>query len=167
MILASELATRLLWREMRYSLTRRVLLDFIASLETCFVSWEIITLFMVYGKRLFGPFCLANLIQKAYRSNFYTGVSCPYSHLLTYLATRHDKIYGMPLLELLIRVIAQIFGGLAAYRLNQSAWNFFLTPTHWYQSFNTSYGNCWTFLNVPTVYGFCIGQKSYIICKAT
>ena len=33
MILASDLATRILWREMRYSLTRRVLLDFIGSIH--------------------------------------------------------------------------------------------------------------------------------------
>ena len=78
MILASDLATRILWREMRYSLTRRVLLDFIASLEACFVSWEIITIFMAYGKTLFALFCFVNLVQRAYRTNFYTGVSCPY-----------------------------------------------------------------------------------------
>ena len=68
----------------------------------------------------------------------------------------------MPFFELSIRILAQILGGLMAYRLNQSAWNFFLTPTHWYQTYNTSYGNCWTFLNVPTTFGFIIGQH---ICK--
>ena len=68
----------------------------------------------------------------------------------------------MPFFELSIRILAQILGGLMAYRLNQSAWNFFLTPTHWYQTYNTSYGNCWTFLNVPTTFGFIIGQ---LICK--
>ena len=86
-----------------------------------------------------------------------------YSHLITYLVTRHDKIYGMPFFELSIRILAQILGGLMAYRLNQFAWNFFLTPTHWYQTYNTSYGNCWTFLNVPTTFGFIIGQHT---CKA-
>ena len=57
-----------------------------------------------------------------------------------------------------IRIICQVFGGLWAYKLNQSAWNFYLTPMHWYQSYNTSYGNCLTFLNVSTSYGFLIGK---------
>jgi len=165
MIIASDLATRILWREMRYSLTRRVLLDFIATLEACFVSWEIITIFMAYGKTLFALFCFVNLVQRAYRTNFYTGVSCPYSHLITYLVTRHDKIYGMPFFELTIRILAQILGGLMAYRLNQSAWNFFLTPIHWYQTYNTSYGNCWTFLNVPTTFGFIIEFVGTFLCS--
>ena len=65
MILASEGAKRVLWREMRYGLSSRVLLDFIASLEACFVSWEIITLFMAYGSMaLFGLYCFVNLLQK-------------------------------------------------------------------------------------------------------
>ena len=64
MILASEGAKRVLWREMRYGLSSRVLLDFIASLEACFVSWEIITLFSVYGMKAFIPLLFLNLIQK-------------------------------------------------------------------------------------------------------
>ena len=50
----------------------------IATLEACFVSWEIITIFMAYGKTLFALYCFVNLVQRAYRTNFYTGVSCPY-----------------------------------------------------------------------------------------
>ena len=65
MILVSEGAKRVLWREMRYGLSSRVLLDFIASLEACFVSWEIITLFMAYGSMaLFDLYCFVNLLQK-------------------------------------------------------------------------------------------------------
>ena len=97
MILMGEFLTRLSWREMRYSLTRRVFLDFVVSIETCFVSWEIITLFLSHGKSIFALFCFLNLLQRAYRSNFYTGVSCPYAHLLTFIATWKDPIYKMTL----------------------------------------------------------------------
>ena len=89
-------------------------------------------------------------IQRALNIQSFTLISFCYPLPLTNLNL-------LPFYELLLRILAQVFGGLVAYRLNQSAWNFFLTPTHWYHSFNTSYGNCWTFLNVPTVYGFFIG----------
>ena len=159
MIIMSELTTRLLLREMRYSLARRTILDFLASVEACFVSWEIITIFMTYdhNELFFAIFLVLNLIQKSYRSGFYTGVSCPYAHILTYIATHQDKVFGMQFSEMTVRMFAQILGGLWAYRLNQSAWNFFLTPGHWYLSINSSYGNCWTFLKVPTLMGFFIG----------
>ena len=39
----SESATRLLWRDMHYTLSRRTILDFISAAEACFISWEIIT----------------------------------------------------------------------------------------------------------------------------
>ena len=64
MIMGTEIATRMLWQEMRYSLTRRAILDFIATTEACFVSWEIITLFTVYGMQAFIPLLFLNLIQK-------------------------------------------------------------------------------------------------------
>ena len=64
MIVATETVTRILWQEMQYSLTRRALLDFIAATEACFVSWEIITLFTVYGMKAFVPLLFLNLMQK-------------------------------------------------------------------------------------------------------
>ena len=64
MIAATETITCVLQQEMRYSLTRRSLLDFIAATEACFVSWEIITLFSVYGMKAFIPLLFLNLIQK-------------------------------------------------------------------------------------------------------
>ena len=63
-IVLSEAATRLLWREMYYTLTRRTLLDFISATEACFISWEIITIFIFYGKSAFTIFCFANLCAK-------------------------------------------------------------------------------------------------------
>merc|ERR1719414_1065598 len=124
MIVATETVTRILWQEMQYSLTRRALLDFIAATEACFVSWEIITLFSVYGMKAFIPLLFLNLIQKSYRSGIYRGISCPYAHLIIYLTTRHDKEYGMTFKEMCARVLAQICGGFLGYRLNQTVWNF-------------------------------------------
>ena len=98
---------------------------------------------------------------RSYRASFYRGISCPYAHVITFLATRKYALeYKMTLKEVSVRLTAQFLGGLWAYKLNQSAWNFYLTPSHWYQSYNTSYGICWTFLNVPTFYGFLIGSKT-------
>jgi len=166
--MGTEIVTRMLWQEMRYSLTRRAILDFIASTEACFVSWEIITLFTVYGMQAFIPLLFLNLIQKSYRAGFYRGISCPYAHFITFLSTRHDKEYRLTLKEMCIRIICQVFGGLWAYKLNQSAWNFYLTPMHWYQSYNTSYGNCLTFLNVSTSYGFLIEfGGTFVISKVS
>ena len=59
--------------------------------------------------------------------------------------------------EMSIRILAQFFGGLWGYSINQTVWNLYLTPNHWYQSYNTSFGNCWTFLTVDTTTGFFIG----------
>ena len=47
-----------------------------------------------------------------------------YSHLLTYVVTKNDKINGMPLFELFIRILAQILGGLMAYRLGRAIFEF-------------------------------------------
>ena len=63
----------------------------------------------------------------------------------------------MQLREMLIRIMVQFFGGLWGYSMNQAAWNLYLTPNHWYQSYNTSFGICWTFLKVDTLAGFLIG----------
>ena len=108
----------------------------------------------ISGSRLFNFLC----VLRSYRSGFYRGISCPYAHLITYLSTRHDKDYGLHFKEMCMRIFCQICGGLWAYKLNQTAWNLYLTPTHWYQSYNTSYGVCLTFLNVSTTYGFLIGN---------
>ena len=104
---------------------------------------------------------------RSYRGGFYRGISCPYAHFINFLSTRRDKEYGLTLKEMCIRVICQVFGGLWAYKLNQAAWNFYLTPMHWYQSYNTSYGICLTFLNVSTSYGFLIGKiiKENAVCQ--
>ena len=95
--------------------------------------------------------------------------------MITYLNTRHDPYYGMHFQEMSIRILAQFFGGLWGYSINQTVWNLYLTPNHWYQSYNTSFGNCWTFLTVDTTTGFFIGiieaqiylfkKKSYITWK--
>ena len=77
--------------------------------------------------------------------------------MITYLNTRHDPYYGMHFQEMSIRILAQFFGGLWGYSINQTVWNLYLTPNHWYQSYNTSFGNCWTFLTVDTTTGFFIG----------
>ena len=77
--------------------------------------------------------------------------------MITYLNTRHDPYYGMHFQEMSIRILAQFFGGLWGYSMNQTVWNLYLTPNHWYQSYNTSFGNCWTFLTVDTTTGFFIG----------
>ena len=145
-------------KEMRYGLTRRMLMDLISSAEACFVSWEIFTVFTTHGAAIFYPLIFLNIMQKSYRSNFYTGVSCPYTHIVSYVSNWKQE-YAIPIKEVVLRILAQCLGGLWSYRLNQSAWNFYLTSTHWYSSLNTSYGSCWTFLNVPTSYGFAIGCK--------
>ena len=165
-IVLSEAATRLLWREMYYTLTRRTLLDFISAAEACFISWEIITIFIFYGKSAFTIFCFANLYQRSYRTGFYRGNACPYSHIVTYVNTRKDPVYGLHLKEALIRIGAQFLGGLFGYAINQTLWNLYLTPNHWYQSYNTSYGICWGFLHVDTISGFSIGtkHKSMFLC---
>ena len=54
-----------------------------------------------------------------------------YSHLLTYVVTKNDKINGMPLFELFIRILAQILGGLMAYRLGCAIFEFLARlPSH-------------------------------------
>ena len=83
----SETATRILWREMYYTLTRRAILDWISAAEACFISFEIITIFMFYGKTAFTVFCFCNLLIKSYRTGFYRGTSCPY-RLVSDLAFR-------------------------------------------------------------------------------
>ena len=83
----SETATRILWREMYYTLTRRAILDWISAAEACFISFEIITIFMFYGKTAFTVFCFSNLLIKSYRTGFYRGTSCPY-RLVSDLAFR-------------------------------------------------------------------------------
>ena len=67
--------------------------------------------------------------------------------------------------EMCARVLAQICGGFLGYRLNQTVWNLGLTPSHWYQSYNTSYGICLTFLNVSTTQGFLIGKYKTKNCR--
>jgi hypothetical protein len=67
----------------------------------------------------------------------------------------------MPLKEMLVRILAQILGGLWAYRLNQFAWDFALTSGHGLLSKATSFGECWTFLNVITSVGFLIGNYTH------
>ena len=64
MIIATEIATRILWHEMYYTLTRRAILDFITSTEACFVSWEIITIFGNYGTEAFTILLFLNLVQR-------------------------------------------------------------------------------------------------------
>ena len=69
----SESATRLLWRDMHYTLSRRTILDFISAAEACFISWEIITIFIYYGKTAFTLYLFTNLFIKSYRTGFYRG----------------------------------------------------------------------------------------------
>ena len=69
----SEAATRLLWRDMHYTLSRRTILDFISAAEACFISWEIITIFIYYGKTAFTLYLFSNLFIKSYRTGFYRG----------------------------------------------------------------------------------------------
>ena len=145
---------------MYYNLTARCILDFVAACEASFVSWEIITLFETYGMKLFACLVYANILQRSYRYKISAGVSCPYTHLQTYVAARINKPvtqYRMPEKELIIRVLTQTIGGLFGYRIVRTVWNFNFTPVHAYRSYYTSYGQCWTFLHVETHIGFLLG----------
>lgn len=160
----SESATRIVLREVNEGLFRRCLLDFCSSVETAFISWEIITLFEVYGKLVFSILGFCNLVQRSYRYRPYICQACPYAHVQTYLATRNDPYYPLSLKELMLRVLAQILGSLGGFRLNQTIWDMNLTVKHWYRSFTTSYGHCWTFLHVDTLHGFLIEFAGTITC---
>ena len=104
------------------------------------MSWELITIFHEYGLPLWTIclfLCLAVKVSvscdvdnfaivfydQAYKFKLEC-VSCPYSHLLSWMNGQ------MPLREAIARVTAQIFGGMFFFWIQCHIWDFGLTKIH-------------------------------------
>ena len=160
-MIISESLSRVIIKDVAQGYFRRFILDFLASMEASMLSWEIITVFQVYGIAAFGVTLYCNLLAKSYRYHIWKGISCPYTLIQSYVFRARSKlVYDETLFlkEIIGRICTQIIGGLLGYKVMQLYWNLHLTPIHISRAYYTSMdGRCLTFLNVNNTTGTLIG----------
>ena len=113
------------------------------------VSWELITIYHQYGLLIWTGCTFLNLLCRSYLYRPEC-VACPYVHITSLLA---GHIRGS---HVVIRILSQLAGGSVFFRITCSVWDLHLTTIHVGRAQLMSYGECFSWLAVPSWIGFMI-----------
>ena len=152
-----EIVYRLILHNVIPGVFKGAVLDFIAAGEATVISWELITIFHQYGQPIWAILAYIFIVIKYYRYRA-DCVSCPYSHIQSYLKG------NLALRETAVRILVQFLGGSVFFRGQAYIWDFGLTPIHIGRAYWTSYGRCVAWLADPSWVGFLYEFTGSLIC---
>ncbi|XP_071514871.1 aquaporin-11-like [Panulirus ornatus] len=125
-------------------LLKGCLLELVAAAEMCATSYELSVVAQSYGLAVYSVSLFLIIIWRS--QTWGSATACPYTLLEQYLED------GANLLHVLLKIIAQLIGGLASTKWMKYLWMMGLAETH----ISRTTDNCKADLQVPVILGFLI-----------
>merc|ERR1712150_138221 len=87
--------------------------------------------------------------------------ACPYIHF-------EDCLVGsMPVLETLVRTVAEVIGGVAVFKYVQILWTLEFAETHIGRAHGHAFDKCTADLQIPVIYGALVECVATMLCRLT
>jgi len=140
-------------------LAKTALLEAIAGAELCGCGFELIIIADNYGVFAYSIFLFALTIW--WGQVWGDATACPYFHF-------ESLIEGsMQPLEVAVRTLAEVFGGIAIFKYIQLLWTIEFAETHVGRSHSHAFDICSADLQVPVLYGAIIEGVATLLCRLT
>lgn len=140
-------------------LLRAALNEVVAAAELCACGFELVIVADHYGVLAYAV-CLFTLTIW-WSQHWGDATACPYIHF-------ENWINGpMPILEVLVRTAAQVFGGIAVFKYVQLLWTLEFSETHVGRAHSSSFEHCSADLKIPVLYGALVEGVATLLCRLT
>ncbi|EZA57569.1 Aquaporin-12A [Ooceraea biroi] len=136
-----------------YPLTKRLVLEFIATAELCGACFELIIVADNWGVWMYALYLF--LLTIWWSMHWDEASACPYTHLEDVVAGKKSLIIAF------LTICAELAGGLAVFRYIRMLWAFQLVSTHK----NRAYGDCSTDLQVSAIFGAIVECIATCLCR--
>jgi len=151
-----ELARKLI-APLNPGLVKTALNEAIAAADLCGCSFELIIIADNYGVAAYAVYLF--LLTIWWSQHWGDATACPYNHFETCAEGNMSKQ------ETAVRTVAQVFGGVAVFRVIQVLWSLEISETHVGRSHSSVYNVCSADLAVPVLHGALIEAAATLVCR--
>jgi len=140
-------------------LLRTALNEALAAAELCACGFELIIVADHYGVAAYSV-CLF-ILTIWWSGHWGDATACPYHHFEACLSG------SMCPLEVVVRTVAQVVGGLAVFKYVQLLWTMEFAETHVGRSHSHAFENCSGDLQIPVLEGAAVEGVATLLCRLT
>merc|ERR1712098_229621 len=151
-----ELARKLI-APLNPGLVKTALNEAIAAADLCGVCFELIIIADNYGLAAYGLYLF--LATWWWALHWGDATACAYNHFESYIEGNMAKQ------EVIVRVVGQVIGGVAVFRLIQVLWAIEIAETHVGRAHSSVYNVCSADLTVPVLHGAIIEGVATWVCR--
>jgi len=140
-------------------LIRTALNEAVAAAELCACGFELIIVADHYGVLVYAIFLFTLTIW--WSQHWGDATACPYIHF-------EDCVNGsMPILEVVVRTVAEVAGGIAVFKYVQLLWTMEFSETHVGRAHSAAFDKCTADLQIPVMYGALVEGVATMLCRLT